>query len=589
MKAIILSAGIGKRLKQKALPKCLLKINGKTLLERQVKILNDLNIRDIILVIGYQGKCWTKKNIEKIKQIHKKIVINKKNIELKRPYSLFCGMEEVKKDDLIIIDGDLVFEKELIKKIIEDKRKNLLLAKYIESKNIENKGSKIIIGRNNKVIKIGYGFPSHKLFSGIFKIRKKDFHLLKQMFSAKKNWNESLSRVLEGFAKKTKFYALTINTFLPVVTKREYKTIELWKPTVNQVKITGNIVRKKAKIGKRKLINEVNFIQNLPETTKKHFPKIIDYNFNKGMAYYDMEYCPYPLFANLIFDKKISLQESLKMLKIIFDFVFNNLYKIDIKQTPVGFIENSYFNKIKQRFNAVKGKSDLFDKIASVDYLIINGKRQKNFRFIINEIEKDVRFLADLEPPFVATYHGDFKFDNMLVNPETNDFVLIDPRGKTAAGHYQSDIMEDIAKLFTSCHGYYDMFYRDLFSIEIKEKRAGDITVNYELKNKEIIHYFDKISVGLMRLLSKYNEIKTDDNWKKRLFFIEALLLIANAPFHLDSKKNEKFSIALLVRGIELLNNFLDRYPLYQTKKFNIININTIEDYNYVKNFLLKD
>ena len=69
MKAIILGAGIGERLKEKALPKCLIKVGKETLLERQVRTLNDLNIRDITLVIGYQGESWTKENIEKIKQI----------------------------------------------------------------------------------------------------------------------------------------------------------------------------------------------------------------------------------------------------------------------------------------------------------------------------------------------------------------------------------------------------------------------------------------------------------------------------------------------------------------------------------------
>jgi len=585
MKAIILSAGIGKRLRQSVLPKCLLKIGRKTLLKRQIKILNNLGIKEIILIIGYQGKCWTKNNIEKIKRIHKQIIINKKNIDLKRPYSLFCGLKGLKKDDIIIIDGDLVFEENLIKKIISDKRKNLLLARYIESRNTETKGSKILTRNNNKIVKIGYGFASNKLFLGILKIGKKDFYLLKQIFSQEKNWKKSLSGALEEFIDKTNLYASIINAPLLITSKGKNKKTEPWKPGINRIIKKGNIIRKETKTGRHKLINEINFIQNLPENIRKHFPKIIKYNINKKKAYYDMEYCSFPLFADLIFNQIISPQDSLRLLKIILDFVFNNLYKINVKETPVGFIESSYFNKIEQRVNSIKGRSDLFDKIVSAHYLIINRKRYKNFKIIINDFKQDAQFLSTIEPPVVASYHGDFKFDNILIDPNTGDFILIDPRGKTAAGHDQSDIIEDMAKLFTSCHGYYDIFYRGLFDMIIKEKKDRGIVIDYKLKSKKIINHFDEISIGLIKLLPLYKQIRIDKNWKKRLFFIESILLIANAPFHLNSKKNEKFSIALLVRGIELLNNFLNKYPLNQDKKFNVININTLEDYNYAKEF----
>ena len=51
MKALILAAGIGKRLKNN-MPKILLKIGSKRLLERHIENLLNLDIKNIVIVIG---------------------------------------------------------------------------------------------------------------------------------------------------------------------------------------------------------------------------------------------------------------------------------------------------------------------------------------------------------------------------------------------------------------------------------------------------------------------------------------------------------------------------------------------------------
>ena len=54
MKALILAAGIGKRLKSN-IPKILLKINNKTLLERHYENLLNYGIKEIGIVVGYKS------------------------------------------------------------------------------------------------------------------------------------------------------------------------------------------------------------------------------------------------------------------------------------------------------------------------------------------------------------------------------------------------------------------------------------------------------------------------------------------------------------------------------------------------------
>ena len=56
MKAIILAAGVGKRLNQhRPLPKCLLSFNGRSLLERHLSALIGLNVDDVTLCVGYES------------------------------------------------------------------------------------------------------------------------------------------------------------------------------------------------------------------------------------------------------------------------------------------------------------------------------------------------------------------------------------------------------------------------------------------------------------------------------------------------------------------------------------------------------
>ena len=58
MKAIILAAGRGSRMGQLTndKPKCLLMINGKTLIELQITAITNAGIKDIAIVTGYKAE-----------------------------------------------------------------------------------------------------------------------------------------------------------------------------------------------------------------------------------------------------------------------------------------------------------------------------------------------------------------------------------------------------------------------------------------------------------------------------------------------------------------------------------------------------
>ena len=80
MKAVILAGGFGKRLRPltESIPKPLVEIGGKTILERQIEWLGNNDIKEIILCIGFlKDKIIEYINNEKSNTISLKYVIEK--------------------------------------------------------------------------------------------------------------------------------------------------------------------------------------------------------------------------------------------------------------------------------------------------------------------------------------------------------------------------------------------------------------------------------------------------------------------------------------------------------------------------------
>ena len=123
MKALILAAGIGKRLKSNV-PKILLKIGNKSLLERHLKNLLSLGVRNIGIVIGYKSNQLINfiKKIDKKKNIK---IFKNSRYKLGSIVSLVCASKFFRtKGDLILMDGDVFYDNKILKKLINSKKKN---------------------------------------------------------------------------------------------------------------------------------------------------------------------------------------------------------------------------------------------------------------------------------------------------------------------------------------------------------------------------------------------------------------------------------------------------------------------------------
>ena len=135
MQAIILAAGMGKRLGELTQnnTKCMVKVNGVTLIDRLMTQLSELSLKKIIIVIGYQGeklRSYLGENYlnTKIEYIYNPIYDKTNNI-----YSLALAKESLQEDDSLLIESDLIFDDSLFRKIIDNPYPDITLVDKYES------------------------------------------------------------------------------------------------------------------------------------------------------------------------------------------------------------------------------------------------------------------------------------------------------------------------------------------------------------------------------------------------------------------------------------------------------------------------
>ena len=135
MQAIILAAGMGRRLKELTQnnTKCMVKVNGVTLIERLLSQLEKYELSRIVIVVGYEGQ----KLVDYIATLGIKTPIqyvenpiyNKTN----NIYSLALAKDYLCEQDTLLFESDLIFEDAVIDAIVSDPRPSLALVDKYES------------------------------------------------------------------------------------------------------------------------------------------------------------------------------------------------------------------------------------------------------------------------------------------------------------------------------------------------------------------------------------------------------------------------------------------------------------------------
>lgn len=133
MQALILAAGMGRRMGKytENSTKCMITVAGKTLLERAVDALKEAGIHKLIMVIGHGAEEVREFIASRDFGISVEYVYNYEYADTNNIYSLCLARDYLQKDDTVLLESDLIYDRDVIKKVVEAKEKNIaVVARY---------------------------------------------------------------------------------------------------------------------------------------------------------------------------------------------------------------------------------------------------------------------------------------------------------------------------------------------------------------------------------------------------------------------------------------------------------------------------
>jgi len=211
MQAVILAAGKSTRTYPLTLakPKPLLKVANKTLLEHNLDNLKGI-VDEVIIVVGYKKELIKKHIGNKYKSIKIKYVEQKQHIGTGNALLM---VERYIKNEFISLYGDDIYSKKDFENII--KNKYSILTKEVENPQLFG----VIVEKNKILIDLiekPKKFISNLVNTGLYKLDKKIFVLLKKLKKSKRNEYE-LTDAVNDLSKDERINCVISKCWLPIV------------------------------------------------------------------------------------------------------------------------------------------------------------------------------------------------------------------------------------------------------------------------------------------------------------------------------------------------------------------------------------
>ena len=208
MKAIILAAGVGKRLWQvtQHRPKCLIEIGGQTLLHRYLTSLRSVGIHSVDMIVGYKQEMIRTAVAVNDSGIRVNFLVNEQ-FHRGSISSLWIARMALD-DDAIIMDADVLFHQEILRRLVQSPHENALLM----DETVKQTGEEcMVVVESGRVIALTKTMPLHYDYAGegvgFLKVRHADApHVVASLKTHvdRGDWQMEYEDALVGFFRDVK-------------------------------------------------------------------------------------------------------------------------------------------------------------------------------------------------------------------------------------------------------------------------------------------------------------------------------------------------------------------------------------------------
>lgn len=184
MIALILAGGLGTRLRPhtEEIPKPLLPIHGKAILAHQIETLSELDVSPIYIVTGHLSEkieIFVKDNYPD-KEIF--FCHNKDYADSKPAFGIISALEKLD-GDVIYLNGDVLYEKEILKEVIDDNRGSTTAIQKVAW---DEEEVNVILNEDQSIRQISKNIGENESdgeFIGVTKLSKDFIEVLKNVVS----------------------------------------------------------------------------------------------------------------------------------------------------------------------------------------------------------------------------------------------------------------------------------------------------------------------------------------------------------------------------------------------------------------------
>ena len=248
-------------------------------------------------------------------------------------------------------------------------------------------------------------------------------------------------------------------------------------------------------------------------------PNILEVYESPDEYYFDMEYLEH--FDELVMFPYETVEQKLpKIIERLKTDIYCYRKQIDGKKWLNDFLQEKIFAK----YEMIEAIDTTFYKLVNNDYVLINGKKVKGLRYYFKTHK------TSMYPSYVSPIHGDLTLENILYNPMTDEFKLIDQSGSRYVDPYEFDV----AKLLQSLLAKYSEW--DTLDSLCNCTETNEFAINE--------HLLDFQKEKYMFFLKEF-DTDTDTLFQKGVFFL-SMYLIRMIPFLLKKSKQHAYTGLLL-------------------------------------------